>query len=500
MRVLLINPSVRPEAPVLMFNVGLVYIAGALKRAGHELKVLDIDAYRWSEEETLARASAMECDVICIGTLVSKYAWLKRTVAALKKAHPKAPIIVGNTLGTSVPHIVCSKTATDICVLGEGEVTIVELLEAIASGKDLSTVAGIAYRDADGKVVKTPEREVVADIDTIPFPDYDIFETERYIKKSHLHVSGWEFIKAERHEIVALPVNTARGCPFHCSFCYHAFQEKQYRHRSPANICDEIELLQKKYKGGYKAMHVDFWDELTFYSAKTTEQFLDMIVDRGLKFSWLASMRADLLSRQKPERARAVIKKFAAAGAIGASYAMESGNAEILTAMNKLNTTDDFIKQTKYFHEAGLPVYASIVLGYPQETEKTIAETFAVLKEARVYPSVGFLQPMPGTPMHAQAMSMGLIKDEEQYLLGMGDRQDLRVNMTGMDPDHMQEVVKKHLIALNRDLNMGLAEDRLIKTGIYRADKSTVDTFLTGFGVSADVLRAAAAGEKPGSC
>lgn len=486
MKVLLINPSVRPDNPQLMFNVGLVYIASAIARTGAELEILDIDAHRYSDDEVTQRVADTPCDVIAVGTLVSRYAWFKRTAAAIRRTRPKIPIVVGNTLGTSVPHIVCSRTAADICVLGEGDETIVDLLAAIDSGRDLKGVRGICFRNGDGNVVRTEERPVIQEIDQIPFPNYDLFETDLYLPRSHKHVSSIDFIKLPPEKIIAMPVNTARGCPYRCSFCYHAFQEKRYRHRSPRNVCDEVELLQKKYG----VVHIDFWDELTFYSCQATEEFLDLMIERNLKVTWLASMRSDLLTHIPREKAREVARKYVRAGAIGAGFSLESGNNDILKAMNKHNTNEDFIQQTGIFREVGLPIYTSIVLGYPQETEETIADTFDVLKRARVYPSVGYLQPMPGTPMYTQAIQMGVIRDEEEYLMKMGDRQDLRVNLTSLSYEHMQAVVKKHLVELNQFLGTGLDEDHLIRTGgTYKADRRTVDTFLHGFGVAAEVVR-----------
>ena len=486
MKILLINPAVRPDSPKLLPNVGLGYIASAVHRAGIDLEILDIDAHRFTEEEIERLLRIKKYDAVGIGTLASQYKWAKSIAHVIKSVRPNVPIIVGNTLGTSVPDVLLTKTDVDIAVLGEGDVTIVDLLTKINNGAPLSSVPGICYKE-NGKVHKTPDRPVIDNIDEIPFPNWDLFEFELYLEKSKQHVPVTDTIPIPFEERVAMPVTTARGCPFQCTFCYHAFQEKKYRHRTPENICAEIELWHKKYGANF----INLWDELSFYYDKATERFADIMIEKDLGVYWVGSCRSDLLGADDLEIAR----KLKKAGCIGLGYALENANKDILISMNKKCDADDFIIQSKILHEAGIDCYTSLVFGYPQETEATIIETFDVLRKARIYPSVGYLEPMPGTPMYRYAIDHGFIKEEEDYLLIMGDRQDVRLNMTKMTTKQMEAVVKDQLVILNKELETGLAEDQLVRTRTYRVAKtkdgflpqSTKDSFLQGFGVAAEV-------------
>ena len=489
MKILLINPAVRPDSPKLLPNVGLAYIATAIKNAGIDFEILDIDAYRYTEEEVEKLLRTKKFDAVGIGTLVSQYKWTKSIAHAIKGICPHAPIIVGNTLGTSIPEILLQKTDADIAVLGEGDVTIIDLLTKINNGAPLSTVLGICYK-SDGKIFRTANREVIPNIDEIAFPNYDLFDIELYLEKSKQYVPISEKIPIPFEELVALPVSTARGCPFHCTFCYHAFQEKKYRHRSPENICAEMELWRTKYGVNF----VNLWDELSFYKNKATERFADIMIEKDLGIYWIGSCRSDLLEAEDHE----IAGKLKKAGCVGMGYALENANKEIQIAIDKGGHADNehFIRQSELFHEAGIDCYTSLVFGYPQETETSIKETFDVLRKARIYPSVGYLEPMPGTPMYKYAIDHGFINnDEEEYLMIMGDRQDVRVNMTKMTTEQMEAVVKEELIKLNKELETGLAEDQLIKTRVFRAAKTkdgflpdrTKDSFLQGFGVAAKV-------------
>ena len=502
MRTLLINPAVRPDSPRLLPNVGLGYIASAIHRAGMDLDILDIDMHRYSEEQVEKLLRVKKYDAVGIGTLASQYKWCKSIAHVIKGLRPTVPIIVGNTLGTSVPEILLSKTDVDIAVIGEGDITIVDLLTKLNNGESLESVQGIYYKE-NGKVRKTPSREVISNIGEIPFPNWDLFEMEPYLEKSKHNIPISERNPMPVDEMVAMPVTTARGCPFKCTFCYHAFQDKKYRHRSPVNICAEIELWKSKYGANF----VNFWDELSFYYYKATEEFADLMIDKNLDVYFAGSCRSDLLGRADTdiEKNIEIAGKLKKAGCVGLGYALENANKDILIQMNKKCDADEFILQSRILQEAGIDCYTSLVFGYPQETEETIAETFDVLRGARIYPSVGYLEPMPGTPMYQLAIDQGFIKNEEDYLLIMGDRQDIRLNMTKMTNEQMEAVVKDQLIALNKELETGLKDEELIRTRTYRTAKTingflpkkTTETFLQGFGIAAEV---AAVGEKKVSC
>ena len=479
MKILFINPSVRPDSKQRIPNVGLAYVMSAAERAGFDFQLIDIDAHRYSDAEVESLIGKAQCDVVATGTLVSCYGRMKQLFETVRFHHPRAIIVTGNTLGTSVPEIVLNKTKADICVVGEGDETFVDLIHALDEGRSLSSVPGIAYRD-DGKYVRTPERPVIDNIDAIPFPNYDLFDIEVYLKASPYMVCNPGGLPIPFEELVAFPINTARGCPFRCNFCYHAFQEQRYRFRSPASIIAEIKHWKSKYG-----------DELTFFNLAETERFADQMIKEDLGVYWIAACRSELLVR-KQGGAR-VASKLKQAKCHGMGFALESGNPEILAFMNKANTVNEFIEQCHILQEAGIDAYSSIIIGYPQETPATIDDTFRVMTEARVYPSVGFLQLMPGTPMYRMALDQGHIKDEEDYLMRMGDRQDIRINMTKYSDEYLMNYAAEKLRELNQTLKTGVNPDSPIKTGTYFAvakkdDDRQAESFMEGFGLAAEVV------------
>jgi len=146
-------------------------------------------------------------------------------------------------------------------------------------------------------------------------------------------------------------------------------------------------------------------------------------------------------------------------------YSLESADPEILKAMNKRISADRFKIQSRVLHEAGIFTETSLVFGYPQETAKTIQKTFDVCFEAGIYPSVGYITPQPGTAIYDYAKNEKKICDEEEYLIEViGDRQDFRINLTQMDQQEIESLVKENLAALSGRLNLQLSENKLIKT------------------------------------
>ena len=155
------------------------------------------------------------------------------------------------------------------------------------------------------------------------------------------------------------------------------------------------------------------------------------------------------------------------AGCVGASFALESADKGILLSMRKGITVKAFEEQTALFQRQGLSVWTSLVFGYPQETPETIQKTFDVCARNGVYPSIGYLLPQPGTPIYEYAKKIGRVKDEEQYLLGMGDRQDLYLNLTTMSDDEFRDHVQAGAARCRDAVGVDLPDDKLIKTGHY---------------------------------
>jgi len=462
MNLLVINISLRPASPLKLFPIGLGYITTAMRRAGFTFDLLDIDALRLSDHEVENFIKKKKYDVVCMGCIVTGYKIVKALANLVKEYHPQAIIIAGNSVATSIVDTLLTRTKVDIAVMSEGDETIVELLRTLSKSGSLEQVRGICFVK-DGKVIRTPPRPIIKNISTLPFIDFTIFDVETYISTSKFAVS--DPLPIPREKIRALPVNTARGCVANCRFCYHVFRSFPYRYRSPESIVAEIKQLVTTYSLNY----ILFWDELTFFSKKQTLELIDKILEKDIHFYWVGLCRANLFQIDEDIE---IMKKMKQAGCIGMGYSLESAEPEILKAMNKNITVEQFSRQTQLFHQAEIHTVTSLVLGFPQETPESIRKTFDCCIDNRVYPSAGYLLPQPGSDMYDYAQQHGFIDDEEEYLLKMGDRQDLRLNMTKMSDKEFENHVLKGLKRCNEKLQVGLQYEELIKTTYYRSPRT----------------------------
>jgi radical SAM superfamily enzyme YgiQ (UPF0313 family) len=267
----------------------------------------------------------------------------------------------------------------------------------------------------------------------------------------------------------SMPVITARGCAFKCTFCHYVFWDDPYRNRSPSKIIEEIRSMINKYN----VTHIHFWDDLSFASATQAERLCDKILESGLKFKWLATVRVDLFARSRLDEKEAlrVAKKMKRAGCYAAGFALESGNQEIIEMMNKHIEVDAFYATVKILKDADITCHTSVVFGYPTENKETIAQTFEQCYKAQVYPSIGFLLPLPYTVMYDYAKLNGFITDEDQYLESITERQDICVNMTKMSDEEVMSEIKKGAKKLNDMLGLGLDDSTYIKTKKYQNEK-----------------------------
>ena len=462
MKTLLINISLRPDSARKHLPIGLGYIATAIKNAGFSCDIMDLVAHYKTNEEIEEFFQNNSYDVVAMGCIVTGYKYIKYLSNVIKTNAPQTRIIVGNTVAQSIPDILLLNNPIDIGVMGEGDQTIVDLLKCIKESGDLKKVQGIFYRE-DGKIHYTEQRPMIKDIDSIPSPDWNLFDVEIYIKNLSESVNE-PLPPIPRDKIRAITINTARGCPFKCTFCYHIFRDSKYRHRSPDSIINEMQL----YKDLYGINLFIFNDELSFFSLKQAEQFADTLLQKKLNFFWTAECRGNLFATKEDLR---IAQKLKDAGCLSMAFSLESAEPEILKWMNKGLMPEDFSKQVKILKQAGIPSLTSVVIGYPNETEDSIRKTLNFCLDNNIYPSVGYLLPQPGSEMYQYSVDNGLITDEEDYFLTMGDRQDLRINMTKLSDEQLTQIVEDELFKCSQALGLNMDKRNLIKTRYYRSPK-----------------------------
>ncbi len=437
MKMLLINPPIREWSKPNVFPLGLGYIASVLLQEKYEVEILDINAFRWDKSEVESKIKEAEFDVVGIGGIITTYRYIKWITSVLKKHHPTKKIIVGGSVGSSIPEIMLTKNPVDVVCTGEGEETIKELIKALETNGDLSRVKGIWYKDDTGRINKTEKRFPAKNMDVIPFPAWDVFPIEIYLKNPVGAPNRNKWIDGSSDETVPLSMNlcATRGCPYQCVYCYHDFMGQGYRNRTARNVIQEIEILYSNYNVGY----FHFIDDEFVMKGDFVFEFCSLmkdIMDRNNhKLTWGCSGRVNLMDEK-------LVATMAASGCVLIGYGIESGSQKMLDLIKKkvsVEQTRESVRLTqKYLGWAD----CSFMIGYPGETEETIKETVDFCKELDLTPEViFFLTPYPGTELYQMALQQGKIKDEEEYILGLGEQGErISVNFTDYSDEELYNI------------------------------------------------------------
>lgn len=390
-KVLLVNPHETEQSGFTSPPLGLLYLAGNLLKHGFDVRVVDgclegKAAVQKAVEEfrpqlvgitslTPGRKKAIE-----IADMVKKFD--SGTTVVLGGAHPT---IMYRQLMENYPSI-------DYIVIGEGEESSLEL----AQGKEPSQVKGIVYRE-NGKIVKTPVRNNVANLDDIPFPAWRLLDLKRYPAIDRGVYHGVDLEKVPRISVIF-----SRGCTGHCDFCSTWWIWKGWRHRSAKNMVDELELLCRDH--GIR--HFCFADDAMTVDRQATIDLCDEIVGRKLDIAFHATTRTDCVDEQ-------LLKKMKEAGCYKIAFGIETGSPALLEKMGKDNDVQTAARAIRLAKEAGLVVTALMIIGNVAETKETVRETVNFLK--RTQPDeigcVGGLWILPGTKLYRDCKKKGYIED-----------------------------------------------------------------------------------------
>lgn len=458
MKIAFINPSLRPDAKRKFMPVGLAYVMTAVQKAGFDFDLIDIDINCISDDEFCEIIKKEKYDFYGIGCIVTGFRYVEKYANLIKKVNSDALIIAGNSVASSIPEILLKNTQVDVAIMGEGDLTIVDLIQTLFSkGKDaIGDVKGLYFKE-NSKITYTGERRIIDEIDSIGFPDWNLFDVDKYVAMAGVNASD-----DVQEQLRLYPLNSARGCPFNCTFCYHVFKKCKYRRCSPDFIIEEIKRLHDIYECNF----ISFWDELTFDTIQSVNSFLDALEKLDFSIKWEVSTRGNLFKTKDID----TICRMKSLGCHSVAFSLENASPQILNAMNKKMNVDEFIEQSEILWKGGIIPLTSVIFGYPQETPETIKNTIQVCEDCNIFPSVGFLLPLPGTPIYEWAKTNGYINNEVAYLKKIGDRQDFHLNLTQMEDVEFIKIVTKNLVNLAK--KQGLELNSVFKTTTYQKPKT----------------------------
>jgi anaerobic magnesium-protoporphyrin IX monomethyl ester cyclase len=265
----------------------------------------------------------------------------------------------------------------DFIILGEAEQTLLELTTAIDQKQtDFLSIAGLAYKQNDA-VIKTVKRNVLKELDSLPFPAWDLVDIEIY-RKTWLKHKGY----------FSMNLATTRGCPFKCNWCAKPIYGNRYNSRSPLNVVTELKMLKEKFSFD----HIWFCDDIFGLKPGWVHEFANLLEKENLSFRFKIQARADLLLQEN------YIKDLARAGCENAWMGAESGSQKILDAMDKGTTVEQIYQATQLLKKHNIHPSFFIQFGYPGETKVDITKTIRMINELVPYEiGISVSYPLPGT-------------------------------------------------------------------------------------------------------
>jgi len=386
------------------FPLGLAYIFTAISNSKHEIDCLNLNHLNGTIEQIIKKElNKKKYDIICSGHMALGYAIIEKIINTIRKHSSNPKIIMGGSLITSEPELMFNSLNPDFAILGEGDITIVELLDSIEREEDLKNVNGIIYRENE-KIIFTKPREVIKDIDSLPFPK---FEKLGYLKFLENQKSDNNFNILDYPRPYA--ILCSRGCPYQCTFCYHSLGYK-YRERSIENIIKEIKYAIDKYK----INSLVIFDDLFSINKKRVYDFCKEITKLNKEVSGGIDWSCQLSVNNVDKKLLETIKK---SGCKVISFGFESYSQKVLNSMKKPITSEQIDRAIKLTKEVGLGIQGAFIFGDVAETKETAKETLDYWKEnAQGQIRLFFIQPYPGSEIYKKCVEKGIIKDKLDFI------------------------------------------------------------------------------------
>lgn len=424
-KVLLIFPVHAPTRGPFP-SVGLAYIAAALKAEGADVECLDLNRHRpvLSDAEIEALIAERKFDIAAIGAMITSYKHVKWLCQTVKRIHPNAELWVGGSIVSPIPHLMLTDMPwVDVGVIGEGDLTVRELYRARVARADYASIPGLVCRK-DGEIVQTPPRPRIAGLDTVPMPDWDIYQ-----------LSG-EGGYMTTHGIPGLIISH-RGCPYECTYCYH---DRSARAHSVDRVIAEIRRGVERFGTRKFAM----LDDLFCANRTWVREVCQRLIDLDLGITWGANVRVNTINQE-------TIRLMKRAGCERVGMGFESASRTILENIRKHATPEQMSEALRICREEGVRPSLTFMIGNEGEDVGTVAETIEFMKRELVTSVLFFTTPYPGTPVYERAKSRGLITDELALFNRYGEMGlDLVVNLTDLADDELQWLQKTAMRDIRR--------------------------------------------------
>jgi radical SAM superfamily enzyme YgiQ (UPF0313 family) len=395
-------------------SIGVAYLAGSLKAAGHRVQVIDAFGeavhrfVRIADTGLLINGLAAadivarirdRPDVIGVSCMYSnEWVYYRVVIQRLLERFPGIPVVAGGEHVTADPEysLRCCP-GLHSCVLGEGEETAVDLVDAIAGRRPLEQVRGIAFLNGRGELVKTEPRPRIRSVDAIPLPSWDETPLENYLANG----LGMASLRGRN-----MPMIASRGCPYQCTFCSNPnMWTQKWTARSPSLVVDEMKLWRDRFN----TTHFEFYDLTTIVRRDWILEFTELLLTENMNITWAlpSGTRSEALDAE-------VLDRLYRSGCRELTYAPESGSPETLKRIKKQVKLPKMLASMRAASKRGISVKANMIVGFPGQSLWEVAESYWFImkmawvgvRDVAVFPFV----PYPGSELFLQLLDEGRIE------------------------------------------------------------------------------------------
>ena len=417
-----VSASTAPICP----PIGLAYIKSIVNQFTNDIYVIDsVGNYTETRSfdvegqsftllgqttEEIANLLLEDTDIVMISCMFSQdWNYAKKVIKDVRSKCPETLIIAGGEHITALPeYSMESSPEIDICVLGEGERTLQNILEGIKTNGTISkTLPGTCIRSDNKKIVQNKNQSRIKNLDEPPWPDWGGFPLENYFKEGH----GFGVSFGGR----TMPVLASRGCPYECTFCSNPLMWTQFWNvRDPNDLLKEMKFYIEKYQ----ITNFDFYDLTAIVRKDWIVRFCKLLIENNLNITW--QLPSGTRSEAIDSEVTALLNQ---SGCRNLSYAPESGSPEILKLIKKKISLSKMLESMSSCVAEGLGVKVNIICGFPNERKKHLFETlkfiFQIAWVGCEDMSINQFSPYPGTELFDDLRKSDKIKLDENYFIGL---------------------------------------------------------------------------------
>ncbi len=368
--------------------LGLAYLASFMRREGYNPMIVDLNVDNYSDEKLSALVKEFNPVALGISFMTNQHGECLRLAELIKSSLESVCIVAGGPHVSALPEEILKECPSiDISVIGEGEMTFLELVNTVNSGEThFHHINGICFRD-NGGIIRTGARPLIEDVESLPFPAWDLIKVEKY-----------SVFSIEEGDTFALL--SSRGCPNYCIFCdSHTIFGRAFRARSAQNIFSELEFLH----GKYGMTKFDFVDDMITLKKERVLELCRLIKECGIPFKWMANARVNTIDRE-------MLQKMKESGCIRIDVGVESGNPAVRRIARKGTTNEQIINAHKWAKETGIQIGAFTMVGNLGEDMESVKMTAGLLRDIGEDVMISIACPFPGTELYRTAKEKGYLK------------------------------------------------------------------------------------------